>query len=112
MQCLLFILSGGAVFPEQEPADQEYFSKFVTLSTVRRSIHVGNLTFHSGLEVEKYLLQDVMKSIKPWLGVLMDNYRVRSWRTIVFLIPSEPPSGAPCFCTLIVPVIVIILTSF
>uniref|UniRef100_A0A8C2H2A5 Probable serine carboxypeptidase CPVL n=1 Tax=Cyprinus carpio TaxID=7962 RepID=A0A8C2H2A5_CYPCA len=59
----------------QEPPDQEYFSAFVTLPDVRRSIHVGNLTFHDGSDVEKHLLQDVMKSIKPWLGVLMDNYR-------------------------------------
>lgn len=64
-------------FSEQEPADQEYFSSFVTLPDVRRSIHVGNLTFHDGSEVEKHLLQDVMKSIKPWLGLLMDNYKVR-----------------------------------
>lgn len=69
------------MFP-QEPEDQEYFSQFVTLPTVRRAIHVGNLTFHDGSEVEKHLLQDVMKSIKPWLGVLMDNYRVRGCRII------------------------------
>lgn len=61
---------------QQEPEDQEYFSQFVTLPAVRRAIHVGNLTFHDGSEVEKHLVQDVMKSIKPWLGVLMDNYRV------------------------------------
>lgn len=60
----------------QEPEDQEYFSQFVTMSVVRSAIHVGNLTFHDGSEVEKHLLEDVMKSIKPWLGVLMDNYRV------------------------------------
>lgn len=71
------IINPYVVFPEQEPEDQEYFSRFVTLSAVRSSIHVGNLTFHDGSEVEKHLLQDVMKSIKPWLGVLMDNYRVR-----------------------------------
>ncbi|MEQ2212159.1 hypothetical protein XENOCAPTIV_026429, partial [Xenoophorus captivus] len=59
-----------------EPEDQEYFSQFVTMPAVRKAIHVGNLTFHDGSEVEKHLLQDVMKSIKPWLGVLMDNYRV------------------------------------
>lgn len=48
----------------------------MTLPQVRRAIHVGNLTFHSGAEVEKHLLEDVMKSVKPWLSVLMDNYRV------------------------------------
>lgn len=60
----------------KEPEDQEYFSPFVTLPQVRSAIHVGNLTFHNGVDVEKHLLEDVMKSIKPWLGVLMDNYRV------------------------------------
>lgn len=96
LQCLSAItVIQYAVFSEQEPEDQEYFGKFVTLSTVRNSIHVGNLTFHDGSEVEKHLLQDVMKSIKPWLGVLMDNYRVRRCR-MVFLVPSEPPSSAHC----------------
>lgn len=61
----------------KEPEDQEYFGPFVTLPLVRRAIHVGNLTFHDGSEVEQHLLEDVMKSIKPWLGVLMENYRVR-----------------------------------
>ncbi|KAI5106124.1 putative serine carboxypeptidase CPVL precursor, partial [Silurus meridionalis] len=74
----------------REPEDQEYFSKFVTLSTVRNSIHVGNLTFHDGSEVEKHLLQDVMKSIKPWLGVLMDNYRVLMYSGQLDVIVAAP----------------------
>ncbi|MGH0140968.1 UNVERIFIED_CONTAM: hypothetical protein FKN15_024026 [Acipenser sinensis] len=59
----------------EEPVDQSYFGKFLLLSEVRKSIHVGNLTFHDRSEVEKHLLDDVMKTIKPWLAVLMDNYR-------------------------------------
>lgn len=74
----------------QEPEDQGYFAAFVTLSAVRRSIHVGNLTFHSGSEVEKHLLQDVMKSIKPWLGVLMDNYRVLMYSGQLDVIVAAP----------------------
>lgn len=74
----------------QEPADQEYFSEFVTLPEVRRSIHVGNLTFNDGSEVEKHLLQDVMKSIKPWLGVLMDNYRVLIYSGQLDVIVAAP----------------------
>lgn len=61
----------------KEPEDQGYYSPFVNLPQVRHAIHVGNLTYHDGSDVEKHLLEDVMKSIKPWLGVLMDNYRVR-----------------------------------
>uniref|UniRef100_A0A673GYG9 Probable serine carboxypeptidase CPVL n=1 Tax=Sinocyclocheilus rhinocerous TaxID=307959 RepID=A0A673GYG9_9TELE len=74
----------------QEPPDQEYFSAFVTLPDVRRSIHVGNLTFHDGSDVEKHLLQDVMKSIKPWLGILMDNYRVLIYSGQLDVIVAAP----------------------
>ncbi|KAG5856697.1 hypothetical protein ANANG_G00010650 [Anguilla anguilla] len=74
----------------QEPVDQEYFGQFVTLPAVRSSIHVGNLTFNDGSEVEKHLLQDVMKSIKPWLGVLMDNYRVLLYSGQLDVIVAAP----------------------
>ncbi|XP_053120904.1 probable serine carboxypeptidase CPVL [Hemicordylus capensis] len=60
----------------QEPPDQEYFGELFALPEVRKSIHVGNLTFHNGSIVEDHLLEDVMKTIKPWLAVLMDNYKV------------------------------------
>lgn len=70
----MFVLVGP--HSHQEPEDQQYFSQFVTLQTVRRAIHVGNLAFNDGSAVEKHLLLDVMQSVKPWLGVLMDHYRV------------------------------------
>ncbi|KAG9345146.1 hypothetical protein JZ751_009689 [Albula glossodonta] len=55
----------------QEPEDQEYFAQFVNLPAVRSAIHVGNLTFNDGSLVEKHLIQDVMKTVKPWLGVMI-----------------------------------------
>uniref|UniRef100_A0A670Y9N4 Carboxypeptidase vitellogenic like n=1 Tax=Pseudonaja textilis TaxID=8673 RepID=A0A670Y9N4_PSETE len=60
----------------EEPEDQEYFGKLLSLPNIRKSIHVGNLTFHDGSIVEEHLIEDIMKTIKPWLAVLMDNYRV------------------------------------
>ncbi|XP_063778038.1 probable serine carboxypeptidase CPVL isoform X2 [Pseudophryne corroboree] len=81
----------------QEPADQEYFGSFLGLSEVRRSIHVGNLTFNNGSEVEKHLLLDVMKTIKPWLAVLMDNYRrpyIRSHGDGLHIFLATPPGDA------------------
>ncbi|XP_077384249.1 putative serine carboxypeptidase CPVL [Festucalex cinctus] len=74
----------------REPEDQEYFSTFVTLPEVRRAIHVGNLEFHDGSQVEKHLIQDVMKSIKPWLGVLMDNYKVLIYSGQLDVIVAAP----------------------
>ncbi|XP_061677323.1 probable serine carboxypeptidase CPVL [Syngnathoides biaculeatus] len=74
----------------QEPEDQEYFSAFVTLPAVRRAIHVGGLDFHDGSRVEKYLLRDVMKSVKPWLGLLMDRYKVLIYSGQLDVIVAAP----------------------
>ncbi|KAG7469698.1 hypothetical protein MATL_G00131650 [Megalops atlanticus] len=74
----------------QEPEDQGYFAKFVNLPSVRSSIHVGNLTFNDGSKVEKHLLQDVMKTIKPWLAILMDNYRVLIYSGQLDVIVAAP----------------------
>ncbi|XP_077124945.1 putative serine carboxypeptidase CPVL isoform X3 [Ranitomeya variabilis] len=74
----------------QEPTDQGYYVPFLACSEVRRSIHVGNLTFNDGAEVEKHLLSDVMKTIKPWLVVLMDNYRVLMYSGQLDVIIAAP----------------------
>lgn len=74
----------------QEPPEQEYFGKFLSFPEVRKSIHVGNLTFHDGTEVEKHLLEDVMKTVKPWLAVLMDNYRVLIYSGQLDVIVAAP----------------------
>ncbi|XP_054847402.1 probable serine carboxypeptidase CPVL [Eublepharis macularius] len=74
----------------QEPADQEYFGELLSLPEVRKSIHVGNLTFHDGSLVEKHLLEDVMKTIKPWLAILMDNYRVLLYNGQLDIIVAAP----------------------
>uniref|UniRef100_A0A8C5GN16 Probable serine carboxypeptidase CPVL n=1 Tax=Gouania willdenowi TaxID=441366 RepID=A0A8C5GN16_GOUWI len=74
----------------QEPENYKYFAQFVMLPSVRLAIHVGNLTFNNGSDVEAHLQQDVMKSIKPWLGVLMDNYRVLIYNGQLDVITAAP----------------------
>ena len=49
-------------------------------SAVRKTIHVGNRTFNDGSNVEKHLVQDVMKSVKPWIEALLDAGRYRDVR--------------------------------
>ena len=68
MQKKMFIL--------QAPDDHEYFSAYVSLPEVRKSIHVGNLTFNSGEKVANFLMKDMLQSVKPWLAETMDNYKV------------------------------------
>ncbi|XP_059113846.1 probable serine carboxypeptidase CPVL isoform X1 [Peromyscus eremicus] len=59
-----------------EPEDQGYYGKFLSLPQVRQAIHVGNRTFSDGAEVEKYLREDTVQSVKPWLAEIMDHYKV------------------------------------
>ena len=60
----------------ENPEDQGYYNNFLQLPNVRKAIHVGNLTFNDGQEVEKHLLLDVMQSVKPWIEDLIEHYRV------------------------------------
>ncbi|KAJ6666518.1 hypothetical protein lerEdw1_020241 [Lerista edwardsae] len=60
----------------KEPPEYKYFVNLLALPAVRKSIHVGNLTFHNGAVVAEHLLEDVMKTIKPWLAKLMEDYKV------------------------------------
>lgn len=59
-----------------EPEDMNYWTSYINKVSVRRAIHVGNLTFHDGSVVETYLEEDMMKSVKPWIEELLDHYRV------------------------------------
>jgi len=60
----------------QTPDDMDYYSKWLSLPDVRRSLHVGNLTYNDGSKVEQYLLTDLMQSAKPQLTETMNFYRV------------------------------------
>ncbi|KAK8740372.1 hypothetical protein OTU49_002879 [Cherax quadricarinatus] len=59
-----------------QPEDMQYWTPFINKTNVRKEIHVGNLTFNDGSEVETYLLEDIMQSVKPWIEELMNNYSV------------------------------------
>ncbi|XP_061722186.1 venom serine carboxypeptidase-like [Cydia pomonella] len=52
----------------------EDFGPMIQKSAVRKEIHVGDMTFNDGKEVEKHLKQDVMKSVAPWISELLDHY--------------------------------------
>ena len=60
----------------QMPEDLGYYGKWLSLPDVRRSIHVGNLTYNDGSKVEQYLLMDLMQSAKPQLTEAMNYFKV------------------------------------
>ena len=75
-ECYVYLLLFSVY---KEPADFDYYGTYLANPAIRKAIHVGNLTYNSGDAVEKHLLNDVMDTVKPWIGPLMDNYKVTSW---------------------------------
>lgn len=55
--------------------DMSYWEQYVNLPGVRRAIHVGNLTFNDGSVVETHLMEDIMKSVKPWIEEVRGNFK-------------------------------------
>lgn len=60
---------------------------------MRQAIHVGNRTFNDGTEVEKYLRQDTMTSVKPWLAEIMNHYKVRELLRLLSILHFSPTAG-------------------
>ncbi|XP_035689782.1 probable serine carboxypeptidase CPVL [Branchiostoma floridae] len=78
-----------------EPPEQEYFGKYLAKPEVRKAIHVGNLTFHDGSDVEKHLLSDVMQSVAPWIITILDNnYKVLMYNGQLDVIVAGPLTQA------------------
>ncbi|KAI1289754.1 putative serine carboxypeptidase CPVL [Halotydeus destructor] len=73
-----------------QPEDMGYFNDYLQLPETRNAIHVGNLTFNDGRIVEEHLVNDIMQSIKPWLAVLMDNYKVLMYSGQLDIIVAAP----------------------
>ena len=49
---------------------------WLSLASVRRSLHVGSLAYHDNVKVAQYLLNDLMQSVKPQLTQTMNHYKV------------------------------------
>jgi hypothetical protein len=61
----------------KQPADFENYPKYLQKAGVRRAIHVGNLTYEGvSMAVHKHLNDDMCKSVRPWLEVLLEHYKV------------------------------------
>ncbi|CAH1392269.1 unnamed protein product [Nezara viridula] len=52
------------------------FLVYLQTGVVRKSIHVGSRIYHNDSKVKKFLSHDIMRSVKPWVEVLLDHYRV------------------------------------
>nr|CAD7442195.1 unnamed protein product [Timema bartmani] len=70
--------------------DNERFEYFINLNASRLALHVGDREFHDSSEVSSYLYDDYMKSVKPWLEVLLENYRVLMYNGQLDIICAYP----------------------
>ncbi|CAH1392265.1 unnamed protein product [Nezara viridula] len=53
------------------------FSEYLQTEVVKKSIHVGDCTYHSvNVVVYNILMHDVMQSVKPWVEFLLEYYRI------------------------------------
>lgn len=79
----------------EEPKDMGYYPAYLELATTRRALHVGNLTYNSGEQVEKHLLSDVMQSVKPWIEELIAaGYKVLLYNGQLDVIIAHPLTQA------------------
>jgi len=88
------------------PDGMGYYGRWLSFADVRRSIHVGNLTYNDGTKVYRFLLSDMMTSVKPQLAVAMNNYRVMlysgqldviGWSLMIFFVFFSRAKTAAAF---------------
>ncbi|KAE8573814.1 Putative retinoid-inducible serine carboxypeptidase [Halyomorpha halys] len=66
------------------------YSNYLQTDVVRRSIHVGSLTYNDGNKVSTHLTNDFMQSVKPWVEDLLEHYRVMFFSGQVDIICAYP----------------------
>lgn len=77
-------------FLHSKDYSKDDFGPMLQSSFVRKSIHVGNLTFNDGKEVEQHLMEDVMKSVAPWISELLDHYYIVVYNGQLDIIVAYP----------------------
>jgi vitellogenic carboxypeptidase-like protein len=66
------------------------FWHWLTKPTTRRALHVGNLKFSDGLQVYMSMIEDTMRSVKPYLEELLPHYPVLAYHGALDIICHYP----------------------
>lgn len=75
---------------DKEPNDFKFFQTYVTNSKSRAALHVGNKNYSSGKDVLDHLKNDMCKSAKSDLIILMENYKVLLYSGQLDIIVASP----------------------
>ncbi|XP_026804092.1 venom serine carboxypeptidase-like [Rhopalosiphum maidis] len=62
---------------DQKPPSLDDWMKFVENPSVKAALHVGSRPLNNNLVVYQHLLGNVLQSVAPWLGSLLDAGRYR-----------------------------------
>lgn len=62
---------------DRDPEPYGSWEKFVQDPSARASLHVGRRPLNNGSSVELHLMEDVMRSMAPWLSKLVDSGKYR-----------------------------------
>lgn len=51
--------------------------RYLGISDIRKNLHVGNQPFNNDVtKVQQKMTNDIMQSVKPWMEILLEKYRV------------------------------------
>lgn len=61
----------------QVPPEYNYYINYINQASIRKLMKVGKMPYGAQSdEVEKAIVLDIMDTVRDWLAVLMDNYKV------------------------------------
>lgn len=74
---------------QYRPSTMNFWS-WLNTPTVRKSIHVGSREFSDGLKVYMSMVEDTMRSVKPYLEEILKHYRVVNYHGALDIICHYP----------------------
>ncbi|XP_035908430.1 vitellogenic carboxypeptidase-like [Anopheles stephensi] len=77
----------------EDPMEEINMVAFLMLDETRRALHVGDQPFTNPIvdnRVERYLQDDVFRSIAPWIEELLQNYRIMFYNGQLDIICAYP----------------------
>ena len=74
-----------------DPANFNYYLKYLALKQTRKAINVGSLPYNDGSQSAAHLTADLMVSVKPWVEQLLDaDYRILFYSGQLDIIVAAP----------------------
>ena len=71
----------------QEPPDYSYYIDYINQPAIRKIMKVGKMPYGAQSDaVEKAIVLDIMDTVRDWLAVLMENYKVCNYSYMGLLI--------------------------